>query len=88
MSKEVTAEQMYNEYHQQIMFYTKGIHPRKIVNFEKIRKKDTWVNFEVFADMVNRNNLNYELFIEALVNFSKGWFSPTLLGHKGIRLYK
>ena len=86
-----TPEQIYNIYRRKIMLYTKNIYVKNVKNFDKVKTTPNWVYFEKFAKRVNDNagNLNPEIYIDALIDFFKGYFNLKLLIHlKGIKIYK
>jgi hypothetical protein len=89
--KEVTPEEIYQEYMNQYIVYTKGHYPRQIKNWDKIRAKSEWAYFERLAYRVNSGHgvLNYKLFIEALIDIYKGNVPAKMLVHpKSIHIYK
>jgi hypothetical protein len=87
----VTPETIYNEYHKQTFYYSKGMYPKTITNFTKIKSSDNWHYYERFAKMVNDNNgqIDYRMFIQSLAEFYGGRFNPKMLSHpKGIKIYR
>lgn len=86
-----TPEQIYSLYHRKIIFHTKGIYPRAIKNFDKIKDKPEWPGFVKFTKTVNNNGgqIDPSLYIDSLIDFNDGYFNFKLLNHpKGIKIYK
>lgn len=80
----------YSEWHHQIQLH-KGIHARRVKNFEKARAKDTWPFFEKLAHMCNKNagSVDFKLYITSLVDHHKGYVPPKVLPTlKSIKIYK
>ena len=91
MKNNITAEMIYNECHKQMFYYSKGVYPKTIKNFNKAKEKDTWNYYERFAKMVHDNNgqIDYKLYIKSLAEFYEGFFNPKMLTHpKGIKIYR
>ena len=87
----VKPEQIYNEYHKQTFYVSKGFYPKTVANYTKAKQNDNWHYFERFARMVNDNNgqIDYRLFIKTLAEFYEGRFNPKMLAHpKGIKIYR
>jgi hypothetical protein len=90
MSNGVTAEECYAEWHRAIQL-SRGIHVRTMKNFKNARAKDTWIYFEKFARLCNKNagQMDYKLFFVALVDHFKGYIPPKEIPTmKSIKIYK
>lgn len=87
----MTAEQLYNLYHQLVFKAEKGIIPRPVKDFTKAKARIDWIYFEKLSSMIERTNghINPELLIQSLVEFFKGRFPAKMLIHpKGLKIYK
>lgn len=87
----ITPEEIYQYYHRQYIYKSKGIYPKQIKNFEKIKNNRKWIYFKRFADSINRGygQINYKFYIDSLIEFFNGYFDLKLLGHpKGFKIYK
>jgi hypothetical protein len=88
----ITPEQIYSEFHRQRVKLSKGVYPRSIKNWEKIRKKPEWVSFQKLANMVNRNrgHIYFPLMIKAVLYFhrNKRMNFNRLFSQAGIKFYR
>jgi hypothetical protein len=90
MSNKVTPEACYAEWHRQIQL-SRGVRARAMKNFAKAQAKDTWIYFERFAQLCNKNagQMDYKLFLSALVEHFKGYVPPKEIPTmKSIKIYK
>lgn len=77
----ITAENLYELYHRYNMLSTKGIVPRKIKNWDNIKKKHEWYIFERTAMKLNRADIiNLELYIKSLSEYFEGYIQPKFIG--------
>lgn len=86
-----TPEHIYQEFHKQTFFYSKGFYPKAVKNFSVAKESDDWIYFQRFADKIDQTDglINYKLFVESLAHHYTGWFTPNiLLSLKGIKIYK
>ena len=87
----ITTEEIYSEYRKQTIHTTKGIYPRNIVNWEKIKKKPNWIFYERCAQMINNSagQINHKRYIKILAEHYNTIFDPKLLcSMKSIRIYR
>ena len=88
---EVTPEILYEEYRRQALFKRKGVHPRPMKDFSKVRENPSWVHYVRLAKLVNDNDghLDYRIYMEALVDFFDGFVPDRVMPtQKAIRIYK
>ena len=87
----ITPEQIYQKWFEELN-KTRGVKfSRKIKNFEKIKSSERWKYFEACSNLVNRNinQLDYNLYIEALFDFYKTYFNPQfLVSRKSLAIYR
>ena len=91
MQDKITAEECYQIYHSAKMVAQRGLHPKRIKNWEPIKGRPTWVYFEKLADMLYRSagRIDPKEYIEAIVNhFPKSIQPKLLVTQKGIKAYK
>jgi hypothetical protein len=88
--EKVTPEDCYRQWHKEVQ-RKRGINVKPVKNFNNAKKKSYWSSFEAFANLCNRNNgqVNYKLYITALVEHHGGYFDPSILpSRKSIKIYK
>lgn len=87
---QITAEQLYNEYHRQTFHAKRGIYPRAVVNFDKCRSKEWWVSFQKAAEFISSNpNIDHVILVRAIATAYRERFDPRLLMHpRGFKLYR
>ena len=86
----ITPEECYAYWHKEYHSF-EGKTVRAIKNFSKAKQRDYWGDFELFAQMVNRNNgkLNYKIFITALADQFGGYFHPCNLNkRRSLKIYR
>lgn len=79
----MTPEHIYELYHRYAILKTKGVVPRPVSDFSRIKASGDWIHLERAARVLSNSNGNVdpELFIETLVNFYKGFFPLERLTH-------
>lgn len=90
-SESLTAEECYQIYHDAVVFAQKGIHPKRIVNWDPIKNRQTWPYFEKLADMLHRSagRIDPKEYIQTVVKFYPKSITPKMLTtQKGIKAYK
>jgi hypothetical protein len=88
----MTIEQIIQCFHKQTVFKKTGNYPRKLKNpmsskYAKEHLSD-FKNFLKFCEK-NKEMVDWELYIESLADFYKGWFSPSVLTKiRAIKIYR
>ena len=87
-----TIEQIYNTYHKWTMFFSKGVYPKRITNFEKVfsvdGRKEQLIKFQNF---IKRNGylVDWNIYIYSIARLTKNRFPLKLLGSlKGTKIYR
>ena len=86
-----TIEEIYNEYHRETMYASKGIYPKNIKNFDKViddTNKELLLKFQKFIKS-NFDSINWKLYIKSCAMFFKRRFELKILGSlKGNKIYR
>ena len=91
MSVIITPESLYSEYVRELCFQTRGIYPRRMKNFDKVKTQSYWVFFVKAAQMIQDSDghIDPSLYIKGLVVFYQGKIDYSVLGTmKAIKIYK
>lgn len=87
-----TIEEIYNEYHRQTFYFTNGVYPRSIKNFDRIlsdkSKKEYLLRFQNTIKR-NRDSINWKIYIYACASLLRSRFDLKILGSlAGNKLYR
>jgi hypothetical protein len=86
-----SIEEIYNEYHKQTMFYSKGIYPKTIKNFDKIISSDSKEFLIKFQNFLKRNlsSVDWKLYIESVSKYYRRRYDLHILGSlAGTKIYR
>lgn len=87
----ISLENIVQEFHKQTVFHKTKSYPRRLKNPLESKYMEYENDFKNFIQFVHKNNgfVNWQLYIECLAEFYKGWFSPTILTkQKAIKIYR
>jgi hypothetical protein len=86
-----TIEEIFNEYHRETMFASKGIYPKPIKNFGKViddTNRELLLRYQKFIKS-NFDSVNWKLYIKACAVYFKRRFDLKILGSlKGNKIYR
>jgi len=91
MTNLVTPEKLYSIWYTHLNRQRGIAFSKQIKNFDKIRERPYWKDFERCAQFINRNNgqVDAELYVESLFNFFNGNVKTDILATlKSIQIYK
>jgi len=90
MGKVPTILDAFNHWRSEVLFRSKGVHPRRSTSEDAI-KPEYKVFFEKFVKLVDDTDgiVDWKLYIEDMAKFHSGWFHPkSLTTQKGMKIYR
>lgn len=87
----LTPEALYSVYYREAVLKTRGIVPRPIVDYSKMKAKPDWKWLVKASEMIANSNghIDLELYIKTLVDFYKGFFPLERLCHiSSLKIYR